>query len=90
MPNGTRILALCDTNLLGSYFEENKMQIDLRTNFYKGESMDEERILSLIKSANVFNFVGERAVNLGIKNMLIERENILFVQKIPHAQTLRM
>ena len=32
-PDGRRLIAVCDNNLLGKKFEENDLQLDLTSNF---------------------------------------------------------
>ena len=37
-----KIIAVCDENLIGKRFEEREMQLDLSSDFYNGELMNEE------------------------------------------------
>ena len=48
-PEGKTILAVCDAEIAGKYFEEGDLQLDLSSNFYKGEEMAEPRIKELFK-----------------------------------------
>ena len=83
---GRVILAVCDSDLAGKKFEEGKLQLDLSGGFYKGEEMEEKKILGLFKVVHVVNLVGEKAVALGIKAGIIEKDRVIKVKGIPHAQ----
>lgn len=92
MPNGTKVLAVCDKELLGKRFEEKSLQLDLTTRFYQGTEINENDILILFKSANIINLVGEESVNVGIRAGLVmaNKKSVLTIKKIPHAQVVRM
>jgi hypothetical protein len=85
---GRLILAICDSDLIGKKVTEGNRQLDLASSFYKGEETEEKEVNELIKQAYMLNLVGKKAVDFALKNKLIEKENILFVAKIPHAQVL--
>ncbi len=88
LSDGRIMLAICDPELLGKKFEDGKLQLDLSSEFYKGEEMDDEKILSYIDRTYIINLVGEESVEFGIKHKLIEKSNIVVIKKIPHAQAM--
>lgn len=81
------MLAICDSNLLGKKFENGKHQLDLSSDFYRGEEMDDEKILSYIKRTYIINLVGEESIDFGIRYKLIEK-NIVVIKGVPHAQAM--
>lgn len=82
------IIAVCDKDLIGKLLEENGKQLDLRGEFYKGEELTTEEIGDLVRNADGVNLVGQEAVNLGLQEGVIEKENIITVKGIPHAQAI--
>ena len=87
--SGNRIAALCDEELIGTIITDGKITIDLKkyAGFYKGEKVTEEdKIVKELKSCNSINLVGKRSVGLAIKNRIIEEQNLIIVNGIPHAQ----
>ncbi len=86
-PEGQKILALCDKELLGKKFEQGDRQLDLTTDFYQGEEKTEAEIKELIKNVYIINLVGEESLNL-IKKLNLNPENIIRIQNIPHAEIL--
>ena len=85
-PDGRRVLAVCDKDILGKKFEENDLQIDLTGEFYKGEEVSEAQFTEIVKGAYTANFVGKGAIELGIKKGIIKKENIVIISGVPHAQ----
>jgi len=86
--DGRLVLAVCDSGLLGKKFAEGNRQLDLTSSFYKGEEVDEKEIERLMKEAYMINLVGEKSVKLGIKSKLIDKDCVIVIAKIPHAQIL--
>ena len=83
---GKVILAVCDSEIIGKCYTEGERQLDLSSNFYKGEEMDEKRILNLMKSVNIVNLCGKSAVELGIKAGVIDKEMVIVISGVPHAE----
>lgn len=84
--DGRLILAICDSDLIGKKFEQGKLQLDLTTDFYKGEEKSESEILLMIQQAYILNLIGETSVKLALKQGFIDETHILNIQGIPHVQ----
>lgn len=84
--NGKKLVAVCDSELLGKKFEENGLQIDLAGSFYKGEEADGGKLRLLLKGAYVADFVGDKSVDFGIKEGIVKKENVIMVSGVPRAQ----
>ena len=82
------LLAICDSNLIGKKFEEKNKQLDLTSNFYKGEAKSDQETTNLMKKAYILNLVGEKSVNLALKLELISGDHVDSIKKIPYAQCL--
>ena len=87
------VVSVCDSDILGKRFEEGKMQLDLRENFYKGEEFEREDIVAALKRQafedSTFNIAGKNSVGAAIEAGIITKENIGKVQGIPFALALR-
>ena len=79
------ILAICDSDLLGKKFEEKNKQLDLTSDFYKGEEKSEQEICDLMRNAHNLNLVGKKSVTLAINENLISGNHIKEIKKIPYA-----
>jgi len=86
---GQMIIATIDEDLLGKRFEEGKKQLDLTSDFYKGTPVGEEDFKILLTQAYIINAVGEKVIDLLLKEKMISSKNILRVEGIPHVQIVK-
>jgi len=84
--DGRVLVAVTDSNLIGKKFSEGNIRLDLTSDFYKGEEKTEEETGDLIRNADHVNLVGKKAIELAVKEGIIEEENIITIQEISHAQ----
>ena len=87
-PEGKNIISICDDKIIGRKFNEKNMQLDLSSNFYKGEEKTEEETRKLVKDAYMLNIAGEKSIKFCLKEEWISKGNIIRIKKIPHAQCL--
>ena len=80
------ILTICDDKLIGEVFTEGEKQLDLSSDFYKGEQKQDEEIVKLLKKAYSINAVGEESVKLCVDNGFIKKEDVCKVDSILFAQ----
>ncbi len=86
------VVAICDTELLGKKFEEGIKQLDVRENFYKGDELELEELMLLIKNQAredaTFNIVGEKSVNAAIEAGIVNEEAVGKIAGIPYVLKL--
>jgi hypothetical protein len=80
------ILAVCDSDLIGRKFSEGDRQLDLTSDFYKGEERDDKDVGDLMRNADIVNLVGPKAVAIGIQEEVITKDHVMTIAGIPHAQ----
>jgi len=82
------LLAISDSNIVGKTLKEKDIEMKVSEEFYSEEFCDDERALALIKNSTIVNAIGESIINLMLKEKLIEKENILKINGVPHAQII--
>jgi len=82
------ILAVCDSDIFGKLFSEGDTQLDLTSEFYKGEEKSDGEIADLMRNAHILNLVGEKSCALAVKEGLINDNDLKTVDGIPHVQTI--
>jgi hypothetical protein len=86
------VVAMCDADIVGKYFDEDKRQLDLRENFFKDKKVDhEEAILMLQQLSNedsTFNIVGKKSVQAAIDAGLITSDSVDTIDNIPFTLIL--
>ena len=86
---GHILIAACDLELLGKTLEDGDICIDVREGFYGGERVDAAILSTLLEMSTMANLVGKRTVGLAIKIGLVDKECVIMIKGVPHAQTLR-
>ena len=86
------VVAICDAELIGKKFEEGKRQLDVRDNFYRGEELNLDKIVEVMKMQKgedaTFNIVGEHSVKAAINIGLIDKNSVGKVNGIPFVLIL--
>jgi len=83
------VVAMCDSNLLGKKFEQDKLQLDLVERFYKGEELSFEEAKKHMEKHTLddatFNIVGEEAIKAAMETGIIEQAHIGKIDNIPYT-----
>lgn len=87
---GEFLVAACDSDILGKTFEEGRLVLDVRKEFYGSDLVGWETLRDLLDEATIANLVGEEVISKAIEGGFIEAENVLRVKGVPHAQMVRM
>jgi len=86
------VVAICDSDLIGKKFEQNKFQLDVKESFYKGEETTTEKAIQIMKKLSeqdsIFNIVGEKSINTALNAGIIRKSGIKKIQGIPFALIL--
>jgi len=82
------LLAVSDASILGKTIKENDIEIIISEDFYFDKFADETEIMEQIEKATIVNAIGKEIVDLLIKNKLVEKDSVLWIQGIPHAQVV--
>ncbi|MBI2546300.1 DUF424 family protein [Candidatus Woesearchaeota archaeon] len=85
---GRKVLALCDKNLLGKRFEAGKLQLDLTSQFYKGDVISEKELLEILKDIYTVNAVGRKSIAVLAKFAVISKKNVCRIKGIPYANVI--
>ena len=79
------MIAVCDKELSGKTLKNKDLDFFVNPRFYGDEKID-EKILELIKKSNDGNVIGNKIVELLLKNKVISNNSIIRIGKIKHAQ----
>jgi len=85
---GQLVVAICDENLLGKEIGK-ELKIRVSEDFYGGEKIDDKKALEVMKKATICNLFGKTIIALAIEKKFIIKENIMFIDEIPHAQFIQ-
>ncbi len=87
-----RIVALCDSDLIGKTFTEDIRQITITENFFKGEEKNKEETIELLKDMEkedaTFNIIGKESIECALKAGIISKDGIIIIDNVPVALVL--
>lgn len=67
------VVAVCDENLLGKNLTEHTK---ISEQFYKGELVEEDKVVELVEKSTIANIFGNNAVKIAIEAGLIDAEDV--------------
>jgi hypothetical protein len=82
------LLAISDSNIIGKTLREKELEIRINEDFYSEKICNDKEASVLIKNATIVNAIGEDIINLLLNEKFIEKENILKIGGVPHAQII--
>lgn len=86
------IVAVCDTELLGKYFEEDEFQLNIKKSFYEGKEKNKEEAIQIMKEMKkedaTFNIVGKESTQAALEAGIINEKGIKKISGIPFALVL--
>lgn len=84
------LVAVCDDDLVGMTFRDGDVRLEVTEDFYGDSTAPPEEVEELLRDASIANLVGEHAVDVGVEAEVVNRDNVLVVDGVPHAQMVRM
>ena len=79
------LIAVCDKEISGNTLKNKNIDFFVNPRFYGEEEID-EKVLELIKNANDGNVVGNKIVDLLLKNKIISKKAVIKISNVKHAQ----
>lgn len=84
------IVAICDENLIERNLKFKNFDLKISKKFYGEKLIDELEAIKIMEIATIGNLFGKNIVKLAEKHGFISKENIIFIQRIPHAQFVKI
>lgn len=73
---GTSLVNICDPELLGRTVEGDGVTMNISEDYFSGESMGEESVVQLVRSCSMANLVGNRIVNIVLRENLASQQAV--------------
>lgn len=83
------VIAICDEEILGQTFRGEKAKITV-TDFYRGDLVEEEFVRINIGVFTILNIVGNRIVDLAIREGIVSAESVMDIGGVKHVQAVKM
>ncbi len=86
------IVTVCDSNLIGKKLGQDKFQLDLKENFFKGEEKSKQEAIEIMQRMSdedaTFNIVGQESIDTALEAGIINQQGIKIIQDVPFALVL--
>jgi len=83
------ILAVCDRDLLNTTLVHRDVEVRISETFYGNTPADEERVRAALATATNANLFGRRTIEIAIACGAVDRDCVVLVGGVPHAQVFR-
>ncbi|MDY6778408.1 MAG: DUF424 family protein [Candidatus Nanohaloarchaea archaeon] len=84
-PEG-KLVAACDTEVLGEVYTEGKMRLEVDAAFYQDKEVEFVQLLEEMEAATTTNFVGEHLITELVESDLVQEDEVEHVDGVPHVQ----
>lgn len=84
------ILAACEEKLAGKSLKDEKFDLTISEEFYKGEKITEKGLAELMKEATSINLFGKEAVRVALTEGLISEKEVIKVCGVEHAIIIKV
>ena len=88
--DGSIIVAACDSELCGKVARQGKLKLDVCESFYGSEDFEECVLANFLGMCRSANLVGKRTIAAAVGAGYVDKECVMSIGKIPHAQYYRM
>lgn len=85
-----RMVAACDSDLLGTTIDGGKVRLEVSEAFYGGEELDEEGLVQRLGMATIINLIGNDVVDVAIREGFVLPELVMEIGGVKHAQAVLM
>lgn len=80
------LLAASDEELIGRSVTQGEVEIHITEQFYGTEEADQGELRELLGRCTVANLMGERCIKLARDLGFVDRENVVQIEDVWHAQ----
>jgi len=83
------LVIICDAELIGKEFRQGELKLKIDKSFYGGKEASVEECLAALRKATIANMIGS-IIEHAIEEGFVDRENVIRIQNVPHAQMVKM
>ena len=88
--NDTRMLNICDVDLLGRTLKRDNFTLKITEKCYAGKVVEKEEAKDLLRRANNINMVGKEIISLSVNMGIGSQEGVKEIDGIPFLIIFKM
>jgi len=79
----SKMLNICDEDLLGKVLKKDKLQINISKSYYGQRLVDENEAEKLMKESSILNLVGTQTIEMSINLQIGSRQGVKVIDEVP-------
>ena len=88
--NDTRMLSICDADLLGTTLNSDNFTLKISEKYYAEKVVEKEGAKDLLRRSNNINMVGKEIVSLSVNMGIGSQEGVKEIDGIPFLLVFKM
>ena len=88
--NDTRMLSICDADLLGTTLNSDNFTLKICEKYYAQKVVEKEEAKDLLRRANNINMVGKEIISLSVNMGIGSQEGVKEIDGIPFLLVFKM
>jgi uncharacterized protein len=85
-----KLFACCDKELLNTKITFNDLEINISDKFYGTTNVSDKEVIKNIEECTQANIFGKKTCDLLLSKNIISKEQIVFIDDIPHVQIYKI
>lgn len=79
----SRMLNICDEDILGKVLQKDSLQINISKNYYGQRLVEKGEAKNLMRNSSILNMVGKEAIEMSIDLKIGTRQGIKVIEDVP-------
>lgn len=86
----SRMLNICDENLLGKVLQKDKLKMNISKNYYGQRLVDKSEAEQLMKDSSILNLVGKETIEISVNLKIGSRQGVKVIDDVPFLIVFKM
>ncbi len=86
----SRMLNICDEELLGRVLKKEKLQINISKSYYGERLVDADEAEKLMRNSSIINMVGTQTIEMSINLQIGTRQGVKIIDNVPFLIVFKM
>lgn len=86
----SRMLNICDEDLLGKVIKKDKLQINISKSYYGQQLVEKSEAENLMKNSLILNLVGKQTIDMSIELKIGTRQGVKVIDDVPFLIVFKM
>lgn len=86
----SRMLNICDEDVLGKVLKKDKLQINISKSYYGQRLVEKDEAEKLMRDSSILNLVGKETIEMSINLKIGSRQGVKVIEDVPFLIVFKM